>query len=270
VRTILSLLGVIAIILVLGYVFRKAVRGSGGLMGQLGAGGRAPSGVLSVLGRYPVARGTTLVLLKVDRRVLLLCQTQGKGMTAGSSMSTLCELTDPEDVASILLKTRDEDETSIAKRFESMLSKEDHEAEMVLEDAERGGAGSGSSVHTEATSGRRLHEEHQSLSQRQGYARVASPSVSRVAGAAGVVGAKVKPRAKDVEPGAYAAELRARVGELRAHSGKNGADVEAVGANTQSGATPTPEQNRAASSGVRNGGGARTPAMGGMLRGVVA
>lgn len=135
VRTVLSLAGVVAIIVGLAFAFKRLSRGSGGLMNQLGAGGRAPSGVLSILGRYPVARGTTLVLLKVDRRVILLCQSAGKGLTAGCTMQTLSEFTDPEDVASILLKTRDEEEASLAHRFEAMLSREDAAATRALSPA---------------------------------------------------------------------------------------------------------------------------------------
>lgn len=132
VRTVLSLAGVLAIIVALAYGLKRIARGSDGLMSQLGAGGKAPSGVLSILGRYPVARGTTLVLLKADRRVLLLCQSSGKGITAGCTMQTLTEFTDPEDVASILLKTRDDDEDSLAQRFEAILSREDKAATRAL------------------------------------------------------------------------------------------------------------------------------------------
>ncbi|MFN9993810.1 MAG: hypothetical protein ACK54H_10725 [Phycisphaerales bacterium] len=120
---ILPLGGVLVLIAGCAYVFRIAAAKSGGLMGELGAGGRAPSGVLSVLGRYPVSRGTTLVLLKVDRRVLLLCQNSSRG--AGSTMSTLCEFTDAEDVASLLMKTRDERETSQAETFSKALKESD-------------------------------------------------------------------------------------------------------------------------------------------------
>lgn len=132
VRTVLSLAGVVAIIVGLAYGFRRMSRGSDALMNQLGAGGRAPSGVLSILGRYPVARGTTLVLLKADRRVLLLCQTAGKGISSGCTMQTLTEFADPEDVASILLKTRDEEEASLAHRFEAILSREDNAASRAM------------------------------------------------------------------------------------------------------------------------------------------
>jgi flagellar biogenesis protein FliO len=134
-NTILALAGVLALILLAAAGLRRIARGSGGLIGQLGPGGRAPSGVLSVLARYPIARGTTLVLLKVDRRVLLLCQSQGRGITAGASLSTLCELTDPEDVASILLKTRDDEESSLAQRFERLLADEDRAHASPFDDA---------------------------------------------------------------------------------------------------------------------------------------
>ena len=86
----------------------------GGLASQIGAGGRAPSGVLEVLGRFPVARGQTLVLLKMDRRILLL----GMG-TAG--FSTLAEITDPDEVASLLVKTRDDEGETLAAKFNAML-----------------------------------------------------------------------------------------------------------------------------------------------------
>jgi len=92
----------------------RSARGVGGLRGQLGAGGRSPSGLLQVLGRYPVARGQTLVLLKLDRRVLLLCQTQ-------SAFSPLAEVTEPDEVASILRQSRDAEEESLSSRFNALL-----------------------------------------------------------------------------------------------------------------------------------------------------
>src|SRR5262249_34396680 len=76
-QTIAALAGVVALILVLGVVVKRVARRGGGLLGALGPGGRAPSGLLEVLGRYPVGRGATLVLLKLDRRILLLCQGGG-------------------------------------------------------------------------------------------------------------------------------------------------------------------------------------------------
>lgn len=87
---------------------------SGGLAGQLGAGGRAPSGVLEVMARYPVGRGQTLVLLRMDRRVLLLSQTS-------QGFSTLAEVTDAEEVASLIVRTRDEEGESLSSRFAGVL-----------------------------------------------------------------------------------------------------------------------------------------------------
>jgi len=76
--------------------------------------------VLEVLGRYPGARGCTLVLLKLDRRVLLLSQSAG-GRGGAATFTTLAELDTPEDVASILMKTRAADGEAIESRFAEAL-----------------------------------------------------------------------------------------------------------------------------------------------------
>lgn len=117
-RSILSLGGVVAGAVGLGALVRKVARRWGGLMASIGPGGRAPSGLLEVLGRFPVSRGCTLVLLKLDRRVLLVSQSASRH---GAGMNTLCEITDPEEVAAILVKARDEEDESQARRFEAML-----------------------------------------------------------------------------------------------------------------------------------------------------
>lgn len=90
---------VLALIVVVFQAIRRGARARGGLMAAAGPGGRAPSGVLSVLGRYPLARGQTLLLLKLDRRVLLVAQVAGS--RGGPALSTLTEVTDPEEVAAI-------------------------------------------------------------------------------------------------------------------------------------------------------------------------
>jgi hypothetical protein len=132
VQTVASLGAVVVVILLTGLAVKRLAKRGGGLMSALGPGGRAPSGLLEVLGRYPVAKGTTLVLLKMDRRVLLLCQGSGK-LGGGAGMTTLCEVTDPEDVASILLKVRDEEGDSLAKKFQNVLSGAESEASEVLD-----------------------------------------------------------------------------------------------------------------------------------------
>ncbi len=101
-------------------------------MGSIGPGGRAPSGLLEVLGRFPVSRGCTLVLLKLDRRVLLVSQTASR---QGSGMTTLCEITDPEEVAAILVKARDEEDESQARKFEAMLRGEGNAVSRAVSDA---------------------------------------------------------------------------------------------------------------------------------------
>jgi flagellar biogenesis protein FliO len=110
-QTIASLGMVLGLILAIGAGARKLMRSRSGIAGALNAMGASPSpaGILDVLGRYPLSRGTSLVLLKVDRRVLLLVQpTPGPRMRGGSPLpATLCEITDPDDVASIMIKSNE-------------------------------------------------------------------------------------------------------------------------------------------------------------------
>jgi len=122
-RTIAALAVVIVAIFVARLIIRAISRGAGGLASQLGPAGRAPSGVLSVLARYPVARGQSLVLLRMDQRVLLLSQS-----TAG--FQPLAEITEPEEVASLLTRTRDEEGASLAARFTSMLRRMERDADL--------------------------------------------------------------------------------------------------------------------------------------------
>jgi len=114
----LAAAGVSALIVVLGFAIRLVFKNRGGLLAALGPGGRAPSGLIEVLARYPVGRQSTLIVLKIDRRVLLLNQA---GASRGS-MTVLTEFCDPEEVASILLRTRDETEARSAQRFQGILA----------------------------------------------------------------------------------------------------------------------------------------------------
>lgn len=128
-RTAGALLLVLGLIVGLRFALKRAARGGGGVAGQLGAGGRAPSGVLSVLGRYPVARGQMLVLLQLDRRILLVSQ-------SGAGFQTLCEITDPEEVASLLVRTRDEEGDSLAGRFRTLLRRFERDPDIGAVDVE--------------------------------------------------------------------------------------------------------------------------------------
>ena len=123
-RTLGALAGVVGLIVILAGLVRRIAKARGGLSAMIGAGGRAPSGVVFVLGRYPIGRGQTLILLKVERRVLLISRSQARGISA-SGMTTLAEITDPDEVASIVMKMREVDEESISGRFRSMLGRFD-------------------------------------------------------------------------------------------------------------------------------------------------
>jgi flagellar biogenesis protein FliO len=119
-RTALSLGGVLTLIVAGGSLLRRWARSTGSLAASAGPGGRAPAGILEILGRYPVARGQTLLLLKIERRVLLVCQSAGwRGSTGG--INVLAQIDDPEEVASILLKSRDSQSEALARRFEATL-----------------------------------------------------------------------------------------------------------------------------------------------------
>lgn len=119
-RTVMSLGSVVALLVGGAWVVKRLARSSGSLLAAAGPGGKAPSGILEVLGRYPISRGTTLILLRVDRRVLVVAHSTG-GARGGAAATTLCELTSPDDVASILTKVRDHDGESLARRFTETL-----------------------------------------------------------------------------------------------------------------------------------------------------
>ena len=123
-RTVLALAVVLGVILAAGVGLRRFARSGPTLAVALGPGGPSPSGVLEVLGRYPAGRGQSLVLLKVDRRVLLLSQSHG-GRGGGGGFRTLCTFDDAEDVASLLVKTRDAADESMSARFTAMLRRFD-------------------------------------------------------------------------------------------------------------------------------------------------
>jgi flagellar biogenesis protein FliO len=119
-RSAASVALVVGLILVLAAAARFFSRRSGSVAAMLGPGGRAPSGVLEVLARYPVGRGQVLVLLRIDRRVLLLSQSMtGKG----GAFATLAQFDEPSEVAAILRQTRDEASESVSARFRQALER---------------------------------------------------------------------------------------------------------------------------------------------------
>ncbi|RMH29045.1 MAG: hypothetical protein D6693_02595 [Planctomycetota bacterium] len=119
-RTVMALAVVIGAIFGARFVIRALTRGAGGLAAQIGPAGRAPSGVLTVLARYPVARGQTLVLLQMNGRVLLLSQ-------SSHGFATLAEISDPREVADLIRRARDEEGSSLSARFSALLKRLERE-----------------------------------------------------------------------------------------------------------------------------------------------
>lgn len=134
VRTVGALGFVVGLAFLAGAVARRTLRARGGLVGAMGPGGPSPSGVLEILGRYPLGSGQTLVLLRLDRRVLLLHQGAGG---RGAGMRTLSEIADPDEVASILLKTRDEKDASVQQGFREAMRRLEREYEEPATPTER-------------------------------------------------------------------------------------------------------------------------------------
>ena len=106
-RVGLPLLGVVGLMIAIGVVVRR-------VGGPLARGGR-PSGVLEVLGRYPIARGQQLVLLRLVSRVVLLHQTR-------NGLSTLSEVTDADEVAALLARVEAATRSGPPGRFQGLLA----------------------------------------------------------------------------------------------------------------------------------------------------
>ncbi|HLO39520.1 MAG TPA: hypothetical protein VK176_00745 [Phycisphaerales bacterium] len=121
-RTLAALAAVVALAFLTSAAVKAAARRKGGVALALGPAGRAPSGVVLVLARYPVQRGQTLVLLKVGPRIILTCQSRPSRFTA-ASMSTLCEFTEPDQVAELVRLTANPADASATRPggFEAIL-----------------------------------------------------------------------------------------------------------------------------------------------------
>ncbi len=127
VRTVAALGAVLGVIFIGAALFKRFAGRNQSFAGSLGAAGKSPAGIMEIVGRYPLGRGSTLVLLRLDKRILLLSQTasaSGRGVLrmGTTSLTTLCEITGANDVASILAKARDADGESISARFQTLLS----------------------------------------------------------------------------------------------------------------------------------------------------
>ena len=122
-QTLAALGLVIGLIFMLAWGFKK-MSGKGGTLAAAMGGAKAPSGLLEVMGRYPIGPRTQLLMLRFDRRVLLVAQSSA-GRGGGTTMTTLSELIDPEDVASIIAQVREHDGSSVSSRFADMLRSAD-------------------------------------------------------------------------------------------------------------------------------------------------
>lgn len=108
-----SLAGVIALIWVVRYMIRRSRGDYAG--SRILAGARAPSGVTSVLARYPIARGQQVLLLEVGRRIIVVHQGEG-------ALGTLSEITDADEVADLKARISGVERSETDKSFNAELS----------------------------------------------------------------------------------------------------------------------------------------------------
>ncbi len=100
------------------------------------AGSDRPSGVIEVLARYPLpggGRGQQLIVLKFARRVLLAHQ-------AGSTVRTLSEMTDPNEVAALLARLEAGANDKSQHKFRAALERFEDEHESASAVQSRAGA----------------------------------------------------------------------------------------------------------------------------------
>lgn len=119
-RTLAAMVGVLGLAFACAVAWRWLAQKRGGLIATLGPAGRAPSGVIEVLARYPVARTQKLVLLRVGRRIVLTCQS-GSVRGGAGSMSTLAEFADADEVAALLRAVRESDNAGSQAEFRDAL-----------------------------------------------------------------------------------------------------------------------------------------------------
>jgi len=127
--------GALAVVIGLIFLLKPIIRKLGGPMARTGG----PSGVMEILAKYPFVKGQVFVLVKIDRRILLLCQT-----TQGST--TLSEFSDPDEVASLLRRLSDDEGDSFNHRLEQLLHGKNRSSQTAL-DPEYSTASSSTNTH---------------------------------------------------------------------------------------------------------------------------
>jgi len=106
VRILIALAAVVGLLFLLRPLLKRTA-------GGWAAAGK-PSGILEVLARYPAGRNQQFLILKWGRRIVLLHRN-------GAAMTTLGELTDPEEVAGFLTRMESGVKEKEAKRFRSLM-----------------------------------------------------------------------------------------------------------------------------------------------------
>jgi len=117
---ITRVLGALAVVIGLVLLGKSFLRRAGGAM----PGQERPSGVMEILARYPVARGQQMILMKIARRIVVLHQ-------AGHAMTTVSEITDPDEVAGLLSRMEAGSNQRGAAKFRQTLNDfhAEHESE---------------------------------------------------------------------------------------------------------------------------------------------
>jgi flagellar biogenesis protein FliO len=104
----LALTGVVTLILVLRWAAGRVVPGMAGAAG---------SRVLQVLARGAIGPRQQVVILRVGRRIIV-------AGSSGGQLSTLCEITDPDETSELIGQLESEKGESMTRAFASMFSRE--------------------------------------------------------------------------------------------------------------------------------------------------
>jgi hypothetical protein len=156
------------------------------------------------------------VVLKFDRRVLLVCQTRSGGTWRGggsTSMNTLCEATDAPEVASIVALAHQGDGSSIRARFNAELEEACLETSMPVHPR--------SARATQATTIAPPRDQSTA-----GVREVSTPGTPPRAGRGilASLAAAVRPRSQATDEGAVT-DLRKRLAGMREASGNRAVEI---------------------------------------------
>ena len=109
-RDALQVGGGLAVVVAILWLLRSLVRRGSARAGGLSSRAGAPSGVVNVLARYPLARGQQVMLMGVGQRILVVHQSAG-------TVQTLSELTDPDEVLALRMQINGTERTGAESEF---------------------------------------------------------------------------------------------------------------------------------------------------------